>query len=183
MSRVAKNPVSIPSGVEIMLDEKSITVSGSRGKSEFTFPDSVSATHADDLITVSYDESSSESIALAGTTRSLINNMIIGVSEGFKKELQVIGVGYRAVAKGQLLELALGFSHAVVLEIPSEIKVSAQTEKGKAPIVTLESHDKQLLGQVASKIRSLRKPEPYKGKGIRYMGEEVRRKAGKAASK
>tara|TARA_Y100000766_G_C18777812_1_gene541706 strand:- start:579 stop:908 length:330 start_codon:yes stop_codon:yes gene_type:complete len=109
--------------------------------------------------------------------------MMTGVSEGFKKELQVIGVGYRAVAKGQLLELALGFSHAVVLEIPSEIKVSAQTEKGKAPIVTLESHDKQLLGQVASKIRSLRKPEPYKGKGIRYMGEEVRRKAGKAASK
>ena len=109
--------------------------------------------------------------------------MITGVSEGFKKELQVIGVGYRAVAKGQLLELALGYSHAVVLEIPSEIKVSAQTEKGKAPIVTLESHDKQLLGQVASKIRSLRKPEPYKGKGIRYMGEEVRRKAGKAAAK
>ena len=112
-----------------------------------------------------------------------MSNMITGVSEGYKKELQVIGVGYRAVAKGQLLELALGFSHAVVLEIPSEIKVSTQSEKGKAPIVTLESYDKQLLGQVASKIRSLRKPEPYKGKGIRYMGEEVRRKAGKAASK
>ena len=109
--------------------------------------------------------------------------MVIGVSEGFKKEMEVIGVGYRAVAKGQLLEMALGFSHAVVLQIPSEIKVSAVTEKGKAPIVTLESHDKQLLGQVASKIRSLRKPEPYKGKGIRYVGENIRRKAGKAAAK
>jgi large subunit ribosomal protein L6 len=109
--------------------------------------------------------------------------MVVGVSEGFKKELQVIGVGYRAVAKGQLLEMALGFSHAVVLEIPSEIKVTAVSEKGKAPIVTLESHDKQLLGQVASKIRSLRKPEPYKGKGIRYVGENIRRKAGKAAAK
>jgi large subunit ribosomal protein L6 len=109
--------------------------------------------------------------------------MIIGVNEGFKKEMEVIGVGYRAVAKGQLLEMALGFSHAIVLEIPSEIKLSAVSEKGKAPIVTLESHDKQLLGQVASKIRSLRKPEPYKGKGIRYVGENIRRKAGKAAAK
>ncbi len=109
--------------------------------------------------------------------------MVIGVSEGYKKELEVIGVGFRAVAKGQSLEMALGFSHAVIIEFPSEIKVSADTQKGKAPIVTLESIDKQLLGQAAAKIRSLRKPEPYKGKGIRFLGEEIRRKAGKAAGK
>jgi large subunit ribosomal protein L6 len=109
--------------------------------------------------------------------------MITGVSEGFKKEMEIIGVGYRANAAGQQLELSLGFSHAIILEIPSEVKVSANTEKGKAPVVTLESHDKQLLGQVAAKIRSLRKPEPYKGKGIRFVGEEIRRKAGKSAGK
>jgi large subunit ribosomal protein L6 len=109
--------------------------------------------------------------------------MVVGVSEGYKKELEIIGVGYRANAAGQQLELALGYSHAIVMEIPSEIKVSAETQKGKAPIVTLESFDKQLLGQVAAKIRSLRKPEPYKGKGIRFVGEDIRRKAGKSAGK
>jgi len=113
----------------------------------------------------------------------LLNNMCIGVSEGFKKELEVIGVGYRANATGQMLELALGFSHPYVFEIPEEIKVSTLSEKGKAPIVTLESIDKQLVGQVAAKIRSLRKPEPSQGKGVRYVGEEIRRKAGKSAAK
>jgi large subunit ribosomal protein L6 len=109
--------------------------------------------------------------------------MIQGVSEGFKKDMEVIGVGYRANATGQQLELALGFSHAIIMEIPKEVKVTTVTEKGKAPVVTLESHDKQLLGQVAAKIRSFRKPEPYKGKGIRFVGEEIRRKAGKSAGK
>jgi large subunit ribosomal protein L6 len=109
--------------------------------------------------------------------------MVVGVSEGYKKELEVIGVGFRATATGQLLELALGYSHPIVFELPKEIMVSADTQKGKAPIVTLQSIDKQLLGQVAAKIRSLRKPEPYKGKGVRYLGEEIRRKAGKAAGK
>jgi large subunit ribosomal protein L6 len=118
-----------------------------------------------------------------GLYRALIQNMIVGVSEGYKKELEVIGVGYRATATGQLLELALGYSHPIVIELPNEIKVSADTQKGKAPVVMLESYDKQLLGQVAAKIRSLRKPEPYKGKGIRFMGEEIRRKAGKSAGK
>jgi large subunit ribosomal protein L6 len=110
-------------------------------------------------------------------------NMIEGVSKGWTKKLEFHGVGYRATAKGQLLEMVIGYSHAVVMEVPSEIKLTAETEKGKAPIVTLESHDKQLIGQVAAKIRSLRKPEPYKGKGIRYQGEYIRRKAGKAAAK
>ena len=109
--------------------------------------------------------------------------MITGVSEGFKKEMEVIGVGYRATAVGQQLELALGFSHAIILSVPSDVKIETITEKGKAPLVTIQSHDKQLLGQVAAKIRSLRKPEPYKGKGIRFLGEEIRRKAGKSASK
>jgi large subunit ribosomal protein L6 len=109
--------------------------------------------------------------------------MIIGVSEGFKKDLEVVGVGYRANANGQTLELSLGFSHPFVFEIPKEIKVSAVSAKGKAPVITLESHDKQLVGQVAAKIRSLRKPEPYKGKGVRFLGEEIRRKAGKTAAK
>ena len=109
--------------------------------------------------------------------------MVIGVNEGFKKELEIVGVGYRANANGQTLELSLGHSHPFIFELPKEIKVSATTEKGKAPIVTLESHDKQLVGQVAAKIRSLRKPEPYKGKGVRFLGEEIRRKAGKTAAK
>jgi large subunit ribosomal protein L6 len=118
-----------------------------------------------------------------GLYRALIQNMIVGVSDGFKKEMEVIGVGYRANVTGQLLELALGFSHQIVFEIPTEVKCTTVSEKGKAPIVTLESHDKQLLGAVAAKIRSLRKPEPYKGKGIKYVGEEIRRKAGKSAGK
>ena len=183
MSRIGNAPITIPEGVEIYHADGFVTIKGKKGELSQEIDETISMNVDDNIITLSRSSNAPETRSKHGLYRALINNMIIGVSEGFKKELQVIGVGYRAVAKGQLLELALGFSHAVVLEIPSEIKVSAQTEKGKAPIVTLESHDKQLLGQVASKIRSLRKPEPYKGKGIRYMGEEVRRKAGKAASK
>ena len=132
---------------------------------------------------MSRESESPEHRAKHGLYRSLFNNMVIGVSEGYKKELEVIGVGFRATATGQMLELSLGYSHPIVFEIPKEINVSADTQKGKAPIVTLESIDKQLLGQVAAKIRYLRKPEPYKGKGVRYLGEEIRRKAGKAAGK
>jgi len=183
MSRIGNAPVTIPEGVDISHANGVVTVKGKKGELSQEIDEAISMKIEDNTITFSRNSNSPEFRSKHGLYRALISNMITGVSEGFKKELQVIGVGYRAVAKGQLLELALGYSHAVVLEIPSEIKVSAQTEKGKAPIVTLESHDKQLLGQVASKIRSLRKPEPYKGKGIRYMGEEVRRKAGKAAAK
>ena len=183
MSRIGNAPVTIPEGVEISQANGIVTVKGKKGELSQEFDEAISMKIEDNTITFSRNSNAPEFRSKHGLYRALMSNMITGVSEGFKKELQVIGVGYRAVAKGQLLELALGYSHAVVLEIPAEIKVSAQTEKGKAPIVTLESHDKQLLGQVASKIRSLRKPEPYKGKGIRYMGEEVRRKAGKAAAK
>ena len=178
MSRVAKNPISVPSGIEINLNEKTISVSGNKGKSEFAIPDTVSATLADDLITVSYDESSPESTALAGTTRSLINNMVIGVSEGFKKTLLLVGVGYRAKASGKKLELTLGFSHPVHYELPEQVEVEtpSQTE------VVLKSHDKQVLGQVAAEIRAFRPPEPYKGKGVKYADENIRRKEAKKAA-
>tara|TARA_B100000683_G_scaffold229274_1_gene229657 strand:- start:1136 stop:1678 length:543 start_codon:yes stop_codon:yes gene_type:complete len=178
MSRVAKNPVSIPAGVEIKLEEKTITVSGSKGKSDFTFPNSVSAAYKDDLITVLYDETSTQSTALAGTTRSLIHNMIIGVSEGFQKTLILVGVGYRAKANGKKLELTLGFSHPVHYELPEQVDVEtpSQTE------IILKSHDKQVLGQVAAEIRAFRPPEPYKGKGVKYSDENIRRKEAKKAA-
>ena len=178
MSRVAKNPVSIPAGVEIKLEEKTISVSGSKGKSDFTFPNSVSAAYKDDLITVLYDETSTQSTALAGTTRSLIHNMIIGVSEGFQKTLILVGVGYRAKANGKKLELTLGFSHPVHYELPEQVDVEtpSQTE------IILKSHDKQVLGQVAAEIRAFRPPEPYKGKGVKYSDENIRRKEAKKAA-
>ena len=183
MSRIGNAPIEIPEGVEISQSEGIITVKGKKGELTQEMDSCVEMKIEDNTITFNRLSNAPEHRAKHGLYRSLINNMVIGVSDGFKKELEVIGVGFRAVARGQLLELALGYSHAVEIEIPTEIKVSSASEKGKAPIVTLESHDKQLLGQVASKIRSLRKPEPYKGKGIRYVGENVRRKAGKAAVK
>ena len=183
MSRIGNAPIAIPEGVEISLSEGIITVKGKKGELTQEMDSCVEMKIEDNTITFNRVSNAPEHRSKHGLYRSLVYNMVIGVSEGFKKELEVIGVGFRAVAKGQLLEMALGFSHAVIIEIPSEIKLSSASEKGKAPIVTLESHDKQLLGQVASKIRSLRKPEPYKGKGIRYLGENVRRKAGKAAVK
>ena len=183
MSRIGNAPITIPEGVEITQSENTVTVKGKKGELTQVMDTCVEMKVKDNTITFNRVSNAPDHRSKHGLYRSLVNNMIVGVNEGFKKEMEVIGVGYRAVAKGQLLEMALGFSHAIILEIPSEIKVSAVTEKGKAPIVTLESHDKQLLGQVASKIRSLRKPEPYKGKGIRYVGENIRRKAGKAAAK
>ena len=183
MSRIGNAPIAIPEGVEISQSEGIITVKGKKGELTQEMDSCVEMKIEDNTVTFNRVSNAPEHRSKHGLYRSLVNNMVIGVSEGFKKELEVIGVGFRAVARGQLLEMALGYSHAIVIEIPSEIKISSASEKGKAPIVTLESHDKQLLGQVASKIRSLRKPEPYKGKGIRYLGENVRRKAGKAAIK
>ena len=183
MSRIGNATITVPEGVEISQANGVVTVKGKKGELTQEMDEAITMKVEEKTISFTRSSNAPEHRAKQGLYRALLNNMIIGVSEGWKKELQVIGVGYRAVAKGQLLELALGYSHAVILEIPSEIKVTTLSEKGKAPIVTLESHDKQLVGQVASKIRSLRKPEPYKGKGVRYMGEEVRRKAGKAAAK
>jgi len=183
MSRIGKSPVNIPSGVNVKLEGNIVTVKGSKGELIQEIASCVTVSIDENLVTLSRESDSPEHRAKHGLYRSLLNNMIIGVSEGYKKELEIIGVGYRATATGQMLELALGYSHPIVFEIPKEIMVSADTQKGKAPIVTLQSIDKQLLGQVAAKIRSLRKPEPYKGKGVRYLGEEIRRKAGKAAGK
>jgi large subunit ribosomal protein L6 len=183
MSRIGKSPVTIPSGVEVKVEGTLVTVKGSKGQLTQEVDSCVTLTIEDSVITFSRASDAPDHRAKHGLYRALVQNMIIGVSEGYKKELEVIGVGYRATATGQLLELALGYSHPIAIELPNEIKVSADTQKGKAPVVTLESYDKQLLGQVAAKIRSLRKPEPYKGKGIRFMGEEIRRKAGKSAGK
>ncbi len=183
MSRIGKSPVSIPSGVEVKVDGNIITVKGSKGELTQVLDSAISMSIEDGTITFTRESDSPDHRSKHGLTRALVANMIAGVSEGFKKELEVVGVGFRATATGQSLEMALGFSHAIIFEIPKEVKVSAETQKGKAPIVTLESHDCQLLGQVAAKIRSFRKPEPYKGKGIKFVGEEIRRKAGKSAGK
>lgn len=165
------------------VDGNVVTVKGPKGELTQEMDTCVSMSVEDGTVSFTRESDAPDHRAKHGLYRALVQNMIIGVSEGFKKELEVIGVGYRANAQGQRLELALGYSHPFVLELPKEVKVSTVSEKGKAPIVTLESHDKQLVGQVAAKIRSLRKPEPYKGKGVKYVGEELRRKAGKAAAK
>ena len=183
MSRIGKSPVNIPSGVDVKLEGNKVTVKGPKGELTQVLEDGVTLSIEGSVITFSRESDAPSHRAKHGLYRALLFNMVQGVSEGYKKEMEVIGVGYRANAAGQQLELALGFSHPIVFEIPSEVKVSANTEKGKAPVITLESYDKQLLGQVAAKIRSFRKPEPYKGKGIRFVGEEIRRKAGKSAGK
>ena len=183
MSRIGKSPATIPSGVEVKVEGSTVSVKGPKGQLHQELDSCVTINIEGSEITFTRASDAPDHRAKHGLYRSLINNMIVGVSEGYKKEMEVIGVGYRATATGQLLELSLGYSHPIAIELPKEIKVSADTQKGKAPVVTLESYDKQLLGQVAAKIRSLRKPEPYKGKGIRFMGEEIRRKAGKSAGK
>ncbi len=183
MSRIGNNPVTIPSGVEVKIDKDIVTVKGPKGELTQKIDDCVKLTIEDGQISFSRVSDAPDHRAKHGLYRSLLNNMVIGVSEGFKLQLEVVGVGYRANANGQKLELSLGYSHPFVMEIAKEVKVSTESVKGKAPIITLESHDKQLVGQVAAKIRSLRKPEPYKGKGVRFVGEEIRRKAGKAAAK
>jgi len=181
MSRVAKSPISILQGAEVSLLDSKIEVSGPKGKDEFSFPETVSIEQSDSELLVKYDEESTSSTALAGTTRSIVNNMIIGVTEGFQKKLELVGVGYRAQSSGQKLDLSLGFSHNIVMMLPDEIKIETVNEKGKNPIINITSYDKQLVGMVAAKIRSYRKPEPYKGKGVKFVGEEIRRKAGKSA--
>jgi large subunit ribosomal protein L6 len=184
MSRIGKSPINIPSGVDIKIDGKLITVKGKKGElKQFIDTDNVDVSIDNGVITFTRNSNEPSIRAKHGLYRALIQNMIIGVSEGFKKELEIVGVGYRATANGQQLELSLGYSHPYLIELPKEIIVTAETAKGKAPVVTLQSHDNQLLGQVAAKIRSLRKPEPYKGKGIKFVGEIIRRKAGKSASK
>ncbi len=180
MSRIGKNPISVPNGVTVSINDGVVTVKGKLGELKQEFSE-VTITLEDGTLTVERASDHKDLRAKHGLYRSLINNMIVGVSEGFKKELELVGVGYRASNQGQKLDLALGYSHNIVLDIAPEVVVETVSEKGKNPIVKLTSYDKQLLGQVAAKIRGFRKPEPYKGKGIKFVGEVLRRKAGKSA--
>lgn len=183
MSRIGKLPITVPSGVEVSISGTTVSVKGKLGSLTETIDSDINVNIENGVINVSRPTDQKRHRALHGLYRSLIANMVKGVSEGYKTEQELVGVGYRASNKGQLLELALGFSHNVVIELPNEIKITTSSEKGQNPKVILESYDKQLLGMVAAKIRSLRKPEPYKGKGIKFTGEILRRKAGKSASK
>jgi large subunit ribosomal protein L6 len=180
MSRIGKNPITIPAGVTVEVNGDVVTVKGKKGQLTQNFID-VTVKIEDGQVLVERSSDHKDERSKHGLYRSLINNMIIGVSEGFTKELELVGVGYRASNQGQRLDIALGFSHNIVLEVVPEVVVETVSEKGKNPIIKLASHDKQLLGQVAAKIRSFRKPEPYKGKGVKFVGEVLRRKAGKSA--
>lgn len=181
MSRIGKAIISIPAGITITEKDGLVTVKGPKGELSQQLSAGITLDQKDGELTVERPSESKQHKALHGLYRALINNMIVGTSEGFEKKLELVGVGYRASHSGQRLELSLGFSHGITLELPSEVKIDTLTEKGKNPIIILTSHDKQLLGMVSAKIRSFRKPEPYKGKGVRFVGENVRRKAGKSA--
>lgn len=184
MSRVGLAPISIPAGVEVNVSDKNVvSVKGSKGELTQAIDPNLSVKIEDGTLNVERHTEQKDHKAKHGLYRSLINNMIEGVSKGYEKKLELVGVGYRASHQGQILTLALGFSHPIVFQLPDEVKVATESERGKNPIVTLTSHDKQLIGQVAAKIKSLRKPEPYKGKGVRFVGEYIRRKAGKSAAK
>ena len=180
MSRIGNNPISIPEGVSVDIHPNSITINGKLGKLTQKY-NVVTFSIEDSILKVKCSSDYKDDRAKHGLYRALVSNMIQGVSVGFTKELELVGVGYRASNQGQKLDLALGFSHNILFEIAPEVKVETISEKGKNPVVKLTSHDKQLLGYVAAKIRSFRKPEPYKGKGVRFIGEQIRRKAGKSA--
>ena len=180
MSRIGNSPITIPEGVSVEIQPNLFIVKGKLGELSQSY-ELVSIEQSENTLTVKRVNESKTAKAKHGLYRSLFNNMVQGVSNGWSKELELVGVGYRANNQGQKLELALGFSHNIVFQIPTEVKVETVSEKGKNPIVKLTSLDKQLVGAIASKIRSFRKPEPYKGKGVKYVGEEIRRKAGKSA--
>ena len=182
MSRIGKAPIAIPAGVTVTVSGEKVTVQGPKGTLEQTVHSDLSVKVEDGHVVVTRPTDDREHRAQHGLWRALIHNMVVGVSEGYRKEMELVGVGYRATATGQVLELALGYSHAIYIKLPPEVKVEAKSERNKNPLIILESDDKQLLGQVCAKIRSLRKPEPYKGKGIKFVGEIIRRKSGKSAS-
>ena len=184
MSRIGNAPITLPDGVEINVSSDNIvSVKGKLGELSEKVHQDIKVDIEEGVVTLSRPNDMKENRSMHGLYRALINNMVEGVSKGFVKEQELVGVGYRAKSQGQRLELSLGFSHPIIFELPVEVKVTAVTEKGKNPTIKLESHDKQLIGQVAAKIRSFRKPEPYKGKGILFKGEVIRRKAGKTAAK
>ncbi|MDE6266139.1 MAG: 50S ribosomal protein L6 [Muribaculaceae bacterium] len=181
MSRIGKAPIEIPAGVTVKIDGNKVTVKGPKGELSQEIHSDIEVKVEDNHIIVTRPTDDREHRAQHGLYRALIHNMVVGVSTGYRKEMELVGVGYRATSQGQVLELALGFSHAIFIKLPPEVKVEAKTERNKNPLIILESDDKQLLGQVCAKIRSLRKPEPYKGKGIKFVGEIIRRKSGKSA--
>lgn len=184
MSRIGKLPISLPKGVDVKVSDKNVvTVKGPKGELKRTIDPAITITVENGIVTLARPTEQKRHKAIHGLYRALINNMINGVSTGYKTEQELVGVGYRATAKGQQLELTLGYSHNILFELPSEIKVTTTAEKGQNPKIIMECMDNELLGLVSSKIRSLRKPEPYKGKGIKYTGEILRRKAGKSAGK
>lgn len=178
MSRVAKNPVSIPDNVKLSVENNKVIVEGPKGKDELTINKDISVVHEDSSVKIKYDESISTQVAIAGTTRALINNMVIGVNIGFEKKLELVGVGYRAKLNGNTLDLTLGFSHPIKHQLPENVtaETPSQTE------IILKSHNKQLLGQTAAEIRAYRPPEPYKGKGVKYADEQIKRKEAKKAA-
>ncbi len=184
MSRIGKKPVDFPNGVTINVGKDNVvTVKGPKGELKETIDRDIKVEVKESNVEFTRPTDQIRHRAMHGLYRSLISNMVKGVTEGYKKELELVGVGYKAANQGNMLDLSLGYSHNIIFEIPKELKVTTVTEKGKNPIIALEGIDKQLLGQVCAKIRSLRKPEPYKGKGVKFVGEVLRRKAGKAAGK
>ena len=186
MSRIGKLPINIPAGVTVTLKDNVVSVKGPKGELSQAVDPSIIVTIQNNEITFAIDEANDtveqkQKQAFHGLYRALVNNMVVGVSEGYKKEMELVGVGYRVSNQGNLVEFALGYTHSIFLQLPPEIKVETKSERNKNPYISLESCDKQLLGLVCAKIRSFRKPEPYKGKGILYVGEQIRRKSGKSA--
>jgi len=183
MSRLGKLPVILPKGVSVDINDSNvISVKGPLGELKQSIAKDIKIEVENNTLILTRPSESKTHKSLHGLTRALIANMVTGVSQGFRKELELVGVGYRAEAKGQMLEMSLGYSHDIIMEVPQEVKVETRTERRSNPIITLTCTDKQLIGHVAAKIRSLRPPEPYKGKGIKFVGEQIRRKAGKSAS-
>ena len=183
MSRVGKAPINLPAGVTIDIKGSVVSVKGPKGELKQTIDPDMIVKVEDSTITVERPTEQKRHKAMHGLYRALINNMVIGVNEGYKKEMELVGVGYKADAQNNVLELSLGYSHSIFMAMPDEVKVTTDTQKGQNPKVTVEGIDKQLVGAIAAKIKSLRKVEPYKGKGIRFVGEQIRRKAGKTAAK
>tara|TARA_E500000178_G_scaffold342636_1_gene388170 strand:- start:2929 stop:3480 length:552 start_codon:yes stop_codon:yes gene_type:complete len=183
MSRIGKNPVEIPAGVTVQTNGNLVQVRGPKGELEQKIHPDLELNIEEKQLILNRPSDSKEHKSAHGLYRSLLRNMIEGVSKGFQIQQELVGVGYKASNQGQILEMNLGYSHNIFLQVPKEVKITTETVKGKNPTITLQSHDKQLIGQVASKIRSLRKPEPYKGKGVKFVGEVLRRKEGKTAAK
>jgi large subunit ribosomal protein L6 len=183
MSRIGKAPITVPGGVTVMVNNNVVTVKGPKGELRENIDRDIAVEVKDGHVNIARPTDQIRHRALHGLSRALIANMVKGVTEGYTKKLELIGVGFKAANQGNVLDLALGFSHNIIFEVPKELKVATEQLKGQNPTITIEGIDRQLLGQVAAKLRGLRKPEPYKGKGVRYVGEVVRKKAGKAAGK